>query len=401
MTLAALRSLAAQLQPWVPAASSLSLPAELPLPTGTPACFARWIGSRAAGASGRSPSCSDGCCSPISDAASTCKQPQTRSYWWCGHSTEGGTSQCSGPSSAAESVAAAVRGQRLPALPADHCLDHFGLSSSSSSSGSSSSSSGSSSSSSGSSSGSSSSRSGKWGVNAVGARHAVSSQHRSVAWPMFAPMPFGAGAPASMPLLSRSGHTDSWVSSRYISTEAGPQLLDSDGRPMSRHQKPSSAELQPEGSRDRTEGQQSGVDSGQNTTEGAEPANGQGMLAIDRSGLRSLPEHEHGEQPHKGPETPLLRHLKALIRVRLACAKSLRGLVHVRTMLQSVHDCKDDQLLTLPSSRNGGDVSIPQAECSALPCSSAAGQSQWRSICRCERGIDTRDPDFVCTPHRP
>ena len=34
---------------------------------------------------------------------------------------------------------------------------------------------------------------------------------------------------------------------------------------------------------------------------------GQHVLAIDRSGLRSVPEHEHGgeRQPHKGPETPL------------------------------------------------------------------------------------------------
>ena len=39
------------------------------------------------------------------------------------------------------------------------------------------------------------------------------------------------------------------------------------------------------------------------------------MVAIDRSGLRQEAEHRHGKLAHKETETPMARHLKALIRV--------------------------------------------------------------------------------------
>ena len=98
----------------------------------------------------------------------------------------------------------------------------------------------------------------------------------------------------------RGGSGASWQR-QPASAEAAPACL---------------AELQPTGARTRAEGHQSVVDSGRNAAEGAQPADEQKVLAIDKSGLKSVPEHEHGEQPHKGSETPLLRHLKALIRVR-------------------------------------------------------------------------------------
>lgn len=42
------------------------------------------------------------------------------------------------------------------------------------------------------------------------------------------------------------------------------------------------------------------------------------LVTIDRSGLRQEAEHQHGTLEHKEPETAMARHLKALIRVRIA-----------------------------------------------------------------------------------
>ena len=39
------------------------------------------------------------------------------------------------------------------------------------------------------------------------------------------------------------------------------------------------------------------------------------LVTIDRSGLRQEAEHRHGKLAHKETETPMARHLKALIRV--------------------------------------------------------------------------------------
>ncbi len=43
---------------------------------------------------------------------------------------------------------------------------------------------------------------------------------------------------------------------------------------------------------------------------------GERIIRIDRSGLIQPIEHLHEHQPHKEPETELVRHLKTLIRVR-------------------------------------------------------------------------------------
>jgi hypothetical protein len=50
-----------------------------------------------------------------------------------------------------------------------------------------------------------------------------------------------------------------------------------------------------------------------------------GTVAIDRSGLYQPREHSHGALPHKEPETPVARHLKALIQVPVAAAAAHMG----------------------------------------------------------------------------
>ena len=104
--------------------------------------------------------------------------------------------------------------------------------------------------------------------------------------------------------------------SRGMATEAGSQLLDSSGRPLASQRRAQKFEQAAGDATERTDPQQRQAEPQRGPSDVAEPADDQQMVAIDRAGLRSLPEHERGDQPHKGPQTPLLRHLKALIRVR-------------------------------------------------------------------------------------
>ncbi len=116
----------------------------------------------------------------------------------------------------------------------------------------------------------------------------------------------------------RSRQRDGSACSRGLATEPGPQLLDSAGRPIVTGRRSADVKQWVGDAEERPNAQGQAAEARQDTAAASASGNdGQPEIAIDRSGLRSLPGHEHGERPHKGPETPLLRHLKALIRVRL------------------------------------------------------------------------------------
>ncbi len=125
----------------------------------------------------------------------------------------------------------------------------------------------------------------------------------------------GSGAARSR---QRSRQRDSGACSRGLATEAGPQLLDSAGRPIVTGRRSADFRRLADNAEEKPDARVQAADPQQTLASEAVPGDAaQPEIAIDRSGLRSLPDHEHGGQPHKGPETALLRHLKALIRVQL------------------------------------------------------------------------------------
>ena len=139
-------------------------------------------------------------------------------------------------------------------------------------------------------------------------------QHTPAA--IFSAWPHPTSAACGRTALSPARGSQHTAGSRGLATAAGPQLLDSAGRPIAsnRHshdqdQLADNAELRPNDQWQAIEPRQDAA------VEAASGYDAQPVVAIDRSGLRSLPGHEHEAQSHKGPETALLRHLKALIRV--------------------------------------------------------------------------------------
>ena len=159
-----------------------------------------------------------------------------------------------------------------------------------------------------------------WSTTALpGVSSSAPSQHLPAASnttsPCFRSMPRSRTA---LPPARGSQHT---ASSRGAATDAGPQLLDSAGRPIASERLSTDLERLADDADERRDAQRQAA----GPQQGAAAASASGdhhqpVVTIDRSGLRSLPDHEHGGQQHKGPETALLRHLKALIRVRTGCA---------------------------------------------------------------------------------